>query len=101
MSVVVALFPAKLAVTVTEVCAVTAVCVTLNVALDLPAGIVTEAGVEAAALLVVSVTTTPPAGAGPVSFTVPLTAVVELPFTVVGETDTDSSVGGWMVKLAC
>jgi hypothetical protein len=52
--------------------AVTADVVTVNVALELPVAIVTEAGVTALVLLSESDTTMPPVGAGPVSVTVPV-----------------------------
>jgi hypothetical protein len=64
-----------------------------------PAGTVTEAGTTAAALLLVSVTTAPPTGAGPVSVTV--LAVVGLPpITEAGDNvRTFAVTGGWtMVK---
>jgi hypothetical protein len=44
----------------------------VNVALVAPAGTVTVEGTLAAALLLDSVTCTPPAGAGPLSVTVPV-----------------------------
>src|SRR3989441_5332389 len=69
---------------VAEVDAVTALVVTVNVALMAPAGTVTLAGTVAAELLLDSATCAPPAGAGPSSVAVP----VELlpPVTVVGFT---------------
>jgi hypothetical protein len=58
---------------VTEVDAVTTLVVTGNVALVAPAGTVTLPGTEATDdLLLDSVTTAPPAGAGAYSFTVPV-----------------------------
>jgi hypothetical protein len=58
------------------VVAPTAKVVTVNVALELPAATVTEAGTFAARLLLTIDITAPPAGAGPVNETV---AVDELP----------------------
>jgi hypothetical protein len=61
----------------------------------LPAAIVTVAGTLAAAVFELDKpTTTPPVGAGPDIVTVPVTTVVELPFTVVGETVRDTKAGG-------
>jgi len=57
---------------VTEVDAVTAVVVTVKVALELPAGTFTLDGTVAALLLLESVTWAPPAGAAALSVTVPL-----------------------------
>jgi hypothetical protein len=74
---------------------VTAAWLTLNVAEDLPAAIVTVAGAFAAAgSELIKATMSPPAGAGPVSVTVPVTAVVEPPLTEVGETVNDASAAG-------
>lgn len=64
------------------VAAETGVVVIVNVAVDVPAATVTVAGTEAAALLDVSVTTAPPAGATPVRVTVPTLDVP--PVTVLG-----------------
>ena len=61
----------------------------MNVALDLPAGTVTVAGTVADGSELVSLITKPPVGAGPVNVTVPVTAVVALPLTVVGVTLSD------------
>lgn len=57
---------------VTEVETRTMVVFAVNVALVAPAGTVTEEGTLAAALLLDSVTCAPPAGAGPLSVTVPV-----------------------------
>jgi ABC-type Na+ efflux pump permease subunit len=77
---------------------VTADVVVVNVAVELPALTVTEAGVEALALLSDSDTTMPPAGAGPVRVTVPVEEVP--PVTLAGLTDTAESAtaGGVMVS---
>src|SRR3989442_12673421 len=56
---------------VADVDAVTALVVTVNVALVAPAGTVTLAGTVAAELLLDSVTCAPPAGAGPARAPVP------------------------------
>jgi hypothetical protein len=61
---------------------VTAVVATANVALAVPEAKETDEGTMAAELLLVSVTTAPPAGAGPVKVTVPCDAVP--PVTEVG-----------------
>jgi hypothetical protein len=61
---------------------VTADALTLNVALELPSGIVTEDGTTAALLLLMSEITIPPAGAADVSVTAPCE---EPPLTVAGE----------------
>ncbi len=86
---------------VTLVFAVTALVVTLNVALVAPAAIVTLAGTLAVAvLLLVSVTTAPPVGAAAVSVAVPVEEVG--PTTLVGLTDTAdklaAAVAAWGVK---
>jgi len=64
------------------VCDTTGVVVMLNVAEVCPAGMVTDAGTWAAALLELRVTVVPPAGAGPVRVTVPVELVP--PVTVLG-----------------
>jgi hypothetical protein len=75
--------------------AVTALVVTVNAALVVPATTVTLDGTLAAAVLLLeSATVAPPAGAGPLSVTVP---VEELPpVTLVGfsESEERESVGG-------
>ena len=63
----------------------TALVVTLNVALVAPAATVTLAGTLAAALLLVSDTAAPPPGAAALKVTVPWAAVP--PVTEVGLTD--------------
>ena len=77
-------------VIVTAVFALTAFVVIAKVALVLPLGTTTLAGVCAAAVLLLdSVTVAPPLGAGPLRVTVPLAPVP--PTTVVGLTETDAS----------
>jgi hypothetical protein len=71
---------------VTVVEAATAVLVTVKVALELPAGTVTEGGTTVLELLSDNVTTTPPAGAVPVRVTVPVEEVP--PVTLAGFSDT-------------
>src|ERR1700722_6929087 len=73
--------------------AATAVVVTVNVALEVPAITVTLVGTTAAALLLESATTRPPAGAAPVNVTVPVDKVP--PLTLAGFSDTpDRARGG-------
>ncbi len=81
-------------VIVTGVDALTAAVVIANVALVLPAAIVTLAGTVAAVVLLLdSVTTAPPAGAALVNVTVP--CGVAPPVTLVGLTETaESDAGG-------
>jgi hypothetical protein len=81
----------SLAETDTDVDLVTAVVVTVNVAVVAPAGTVTLAGTVADALLLVSVTTVPPEGAGPFSVTVPVEEVP--PFTLDGLRVNELSAG--------
>jgi hypothetical protein len=59
------------AVMVTTVVDVTPLVLIVNVALELPAGMVTEAGTDAMLLLLPSVITAPPVGALPARVTVP------------------------------
>jgi len=92
---------AKVAVIVTTVLAVTLLWPTVNVTDVLPAGIVTVDGGAAEVLELASVTTAPPVGAGPEIVTVPVTIVLELPCTVVGETATERRLGGVTVRLPC
>lgn len=102
VSVVDLLVPSSVAVSVTPVLAATFRCVTLNVAEVLPAAIVTVAGMVAAALSeLLNVTTKPPVGAAELSETVPVTAVVELPLTEVGDTATETRLGGVSVSVDC
>jgi hypothetical protein len=79
--VVVLLTPSDDAVITAGVLAVTDVVVIANVADVAPAASVTDAGTTAATELLVSVTTTPPAGAGEPSVTVPVAAVPPLTLT--------------------
>ena len=73
--------------------AVTEDVLTVNVALDAPAAMVTLAGtVATAVLLLVSDTTAPPAGAADVKVTVPVEALP--PVTLVGLSDTAFSEAG-------
>lgn len=88
----------SVAVIVLAVFAATAVVVTVNVAVVAPAATVTEAGTVAAALLDVSVTTRPPAGAADDKVTVPVLDAP--PATDVGFNVTDVSVGAVIVRLA-
>lgn len=81
VSVVVLLTPRDAAVIVAAVLAVTDVVLMAKVAVVAPAGTVTDAGTTAAAELLVSVTTTPPAGAGDPSVMVPVAAVPPLTLT--------------------
>ena len=72
--------------------AVTALVLTVNVALIAPAATATLEGTRAAPLLLESATVAPPAGAAPLSVTVP---VEELPpVTLVGFSPSEASVGG-------
>jgi hypothetical protein len=75
--------PLPVAVTVTTVLAETAPAVAKNEALVDPAGTVTEAGTESAALLSESATAKPPVGAAPVNVAVHVEALFET--TDVGE----------------
>ena len=78
---------------VTEVETRTPEVLTANVALVVPAGTVTLEGTLAAPLLLESATCEPPAGAGPLSVTVPVEDCTP-PITLVGFTVTEERVGG-------
>ncbi len=65
---------------------------TVNVALVAPAGTVTLEGTLAAPLLLESRTCAPPAGAGPLSVTVPVEDCVP-PITLVGSSVSEDTVG--------
>jgi hypothetical protein len=86
------------AVMVAVVEAVTVDVETVNETLELPAGTVTEAGVVAADLLLLRVTTAPPEGAAPVSVIVPWE--VEPPATDVGIKATELIAAGVIVRDA-
>jgi len=77
---------------VTGVDVVTALVLTVNVALLAPAATVTLAGTVAVDVLLVRVTAAPPAGAGPLSVTVPVEDCAP-PVTVVGFSVSVESVG--------
>jgi hypothetical protein len=82
---------------VTCVAVPTAEVVTGNVADVVPAETVTLAGRDAIeALLLVSATTAPPAGAAAPNVTVPVDPVP--PVTLVGFTETDEITGGFTVS---
>jgi len=84
---------------ITGVLAVTAVLVTVNIGdTDAPPATVTDAGTVAAGLLLVSVTTAPPAGAGPLSVTV-LAVVDAPPTTDAGDSVTANGLGACTVKV--
>ena len=77
---------------VTVVDAATALVFTGNVALVAPAGTVTLEGTLAAPLLLESATCAPPAGAGPLSVTVPVEDCTP-PITLVGLSVSEERVG--------
>lgn len=76
----------------------TATVFTVNVALDLPAAMLTEAGTVAWVLLLASLTTMPPFGAGPLSVTVPVAGVP--PDKSLGFTAIEATVGELTVRDA-
>lgn len=65
--------------------------VILNDAVVAPAGIITVCGTFAYVLLADRLTMAPPVGAGPLMVAVPITEVP--PWTEVGDTEIDESVG--------
>ena len=83
---------------VTAVDVVTAMVVTLKLALVAPGATVTLAGTVAAGSLLESATTPPPAAAGAFSVTVPVEEPP--PVTLVGLTATDETTGGSTVSDA-
>ena len=90
--------PLSLAETVTVLEDVTVMVVIVNVTLFAPAGTVTLAGSDAAALLSDSVTTVPLAGAAPFSVTVPVEGVP--PLTEFGLAETERRAGRLTVNVA-
>ena len=85
---------------VAAVDAVTTLVLIEKVVLAAPAGTVTLPGTVAAALLLASVTSAPPAGAGPSSVTVPV-EFCRPPVTVVGFTESEeTTIGGFTVSVA-
>jgi hypothetical protein len=90
--------PLKSPVIVTVVTALTAMVVTLNVAVVAPAATVTLAGTVAAALLPDKLTTAPPAGATPVRVTVPVEEAP--PATLAGLIETDVSAAAAIASEA-
>jgi hypothetical protein len=92
VSIAVLLAPPYVAVMVAEVEVVTALVLTVNVALVALLGTVTLAGTVAADTLLERLTTAPPLGAGPLRVTVPVEVVP--PLTLVGLSPTELSVGG-------
>lgn len=98
MRVAVFVTPLNDAETVTTVDVDTAVVVIVNRALVEPAATVTLVGVCATALLSETVTTAPPAGAGPLKVTVPVEDLP--PTTAVGLKVKELSTGGFTVSVA-
>jgi hypothetical protein len=86
--------PETVAVVLTE----TAVVVTVKVAVVALAATVTLAGTVAAGLLLLSATTMPPVGAGPLSVTVPVDGLP--PTTLLGFTATEDKVTGAGVTVS-
>ena len=72
---------------------------TVKVALALPAGMVTMDGTLAAPLLLESMTCAPPAGAGPLSVTVPMEDC-KPPTTLVGFSVSEETVTGGGVTVS-
>ena len=85
MSTAVFVTPAKAALKVTALLALTDECLIVNVTVVAPLGTVTGlVALAAAESELVSVTVIPPLGAAPVKVSFAVTVVPELPFTVVG-----------------
>jgi len=84
---------------VTGVDAATALVLIVKVALLLPAGTVTLEGTLAAPLLLESVACAPPAGAGPLSVTVPVDDCAP-PVALIGLNVSEETVGGVTVSEA-
>jgi hypothetical protein len=84
-------------VIVSDLAAVTAVVLAVNVAVDAPARTVTVAGTVADESLDVRLTVVPAVGAGPVRVTVPVEEVP--PVTVAGFRLTPLSVAAWTVRV--
>ena len=84
---------------VAEVDTTTTEVLTEKVAVVLPAGTVTLARTLAAALLLESMTWAPPAGAGPLSVTVPVELCTP-PTTVLGFNVSEETIGGVTVSEA-
>jgi hypothetical protein len=88
-------------VIITAVDVLTALVLTVKLALVAPAATVTLAGTLAAAVLLLeSATTAPPAGAGPLSVTVPVEFCAP-PTTFVGFNVREESVAAWVVVEDC
>jgi hypothetical protein len=92
------LVPLSVAVIVAGVEADTAVVFTVNVAVVAPAATVTLVGTVALVTLEAKLTAVPPEAAGPDRVTVPVDVLP--PATVVGLSETLTSVGGVIVRLA-
>lgn len=84
--------PPSVAVIVDVVCVVTALVVTVKVAVRDPEGTVTDASTAEVELLDASETTVPDEPAGPVSVTVPIEVLP--PLTVVGLKETEDKLAG-------
>ena len=84
---------------VAEVVITTIDVLTVKVALALPAGMVTMDGTRAAPLLLESMTCAPPAGAGPLSVTVPVEDC-RPPTTLVGFSVSEATVMGGGVTVS-
>jgi hypothetical protein len=82
-------------VIVAAVDTLTALVLTVKLALVAPAAMVTLPGTVAGAVLLESVTTAPPVGAGPLSVTVPVEFCVP-PTTLVGFKVNEASVAAWV-----